>query len=151
MARSRGLPSCGGQRRPWTLPPPLIVRRRHSDEGRRSVWRRRAGVRAGLRRVPGGAGPARRQRPPLFDGPSAGGSAVRSVRDVPRWLLAARSAARRIAPSRAADMGGGVGERSQAAAPGNRGVALNVVASWPYNGLFLRRSAWLTSQLEWTS
>ena len=52
MARARGLSARRRQRGSRAVPPPFLVRPRHSDEGGRSVRRRRAGVRARLRRVP---------------------------------------------------------------------------------------------------
>ena len=84
LPRARRLPAGRRQRRSRALPAPLLVRARHPDEDRRSVRRRRAGLRARLRRVPRRARAARRQRPAVLDRPAAGRRAVRSVRDSSR-------------------------------------------------------------------
>ena len=84
LARARRLPAHRRQRGSRPVPASLLVGRRHSDEGGRSVRRRRPGVRARLRRVPGRARAARRQRPAVLERPSARRSAVRPVRDVSR-------------------------------------------------------------------
>ena len=84
LARARRLPARRRQRRSRPLPASIVVGPRHSDEGRRSVRRRRAGVRARLRRVPGRARAPRRQRPAVLDRPAAGRRAVRPVRAVSR-------------------------------------------------------------------
>ena len=116
MARARRLPARRRQRRPRPVPAPILVRPRHPDEDRGSVRRRRAGLRARLRRVPRGARAARRQRPAVLDRASAGRRPVRSVRDVSGRSEAARSPARRRAQVGASDVGGGVGARGEARA-----------------------------------
>ena len=82
LARTGRISACRRQRRSRAVPAPLVIGARHPDEGRRPVRRRRAGVRARLRRLPGGARASRRQRHAVRDRPAAGRSPVRSVRGV---------------------------------------------------------------------
>src|SRR5438093_1283386 len=114
LARAGGLSARRGQRRPWALPAPILIRARHSDEGGGFVRCRGAGVRARLRCLSGGARPPRRQRPAVFDRAPALGRPVRSVRDVPARSAAARPVARRRPQIRPPDVGAGLGARGEA-------------------------------------
>ena len=102
LSRAGGLSARRRQRRPRPVPAPLLVRARHPDEDRRSVRRRRAGLRAGLRRLPRRAGAPRRQRPAVFERPPARRHPVRSVRSVSRRIRRRWSA---CGPARASSRG----------------------------------------------
>src|SRR5262249_9157199 len=110
LARARGIPAGRRFGRSWTVPASFLVGTRHSDEGCRSLRRRRAGLRPRLRRVPGRAREARRQRFALLERPSARRGALRPLRGLSWRSTTARSSPRRRAPQRRHDLGRRLGQ-----------------------------------------
>ena len=96
VARARRISARRRQRRPRAVPASILVGPRHSDEGGGSVRRRRAGLRAGLRRLSGRAGATRRQRPAVLDGAPARRHPVRSVRGLSRAIRRCSIASERL-------------------------------------------------------